>query len=430
MKKKLLILPPLVLGIALAVWLVRGKRPPERTDITEPARPVRVLEIQPRSVTPVGRGYGTAQPARTWRAVAEVKARVTSVDERLDAGQFFAAGAELLRLDDVEFKLEVVRLDAEIASLTAQQAKLEAVVSNDEGLLEIEHKSLLLAREELKRLQTLREQRTVSQTEVDGQLRQVLAQEAAVGRLTNALSLAPSERLVLIAQLGSATARLEQARLDLERTVIKAPFACRIAAVHVEETQPVSPGGVLVEADGIEVVEVEAHLPISHVRPLINRLSEEDFRSALTDPGFWSRLGLQATVHLHGTGMQVSWDARFVRLRDLIDPKTRTMGIVVAVDHPYKKARPGLRPPLVKGMFVEVELRGEPRPNRILIPRAALHQGRVYLVGADNRLVTRPVKVDFAVGDDVCLSEGLAAGDKLVLTDLIPALEGMLLAPQ
>ena len=81
-------------------------------------------------------------------------------------------------------------------------------------------------------------------------------------------------------------------------------------------------------------------------------------------------------------------------------------------------------------MFVEVELRGKPREARIVIPRSAVHLGRVYLVDGDSRLVTRPVKVDFTVGDDVCLSDGLGPGDRLVLTDLIPAIEGMLLAPQ
>ena len=430
MVKKLLFLLPLIVGLALAIWLVRGKMQPERTEIAEVARPVRVLAITPRTVTPLGLGYGTAQPARTWRAVAEIKARVIFVAERLDAGQFFGEGAELLRLDDVEFKLEVVRLGAEIASLDAQRARLEATVLNDEALLRIERESLALAGKELKRTESLMERSAISQADVDRDRRQVLVQEAVVARLENALRLAPSERLVLTAQMDSAQARLGQARLDIARTVIKAPFACRIAAVNVVRTQAVAPGAVMIEADGIDVVEVEAHLPISHVRPLINRLSDEDFRSALTDPAFWSRFGLRPTVHLRGSGLDVSWDARFVRLRDVIDPKTRTIGIVVAVDNPYRKATPGIRPPLVKGMFVEVELRGKPRERQIVIPRSALHQGRVYLVDEQSRLVTRPVKVDFTLGDELCLAEGVAAGDTLVLTDLVPALEGMLLAPQ
>ncbi len=428
--KKLLILPPLIIGLALAIWLVRGKTQPERSAIAETARPVRVLTIAPRTVTPVGLGYGTAQPARTWRAVAEVKARVIFTAERLDAGQFFAEGAELLRLDDVEIKLEVARLESEIASLEAQKAKLEATVTNDNALLRIERESLVLAAKDLKRTESLVERSAISQADVDRDRRQVLVQEAVVARLENSLRLAPSERLVLAAQLDSARARRGQALLDIERAVIRAPFACRIAAVNVVRTQAVALGSVMIEADGIQVVEVEAHLPISHVRPLINRLSDEDFRSALTDPAFWSRFGLRPTVHLRGSGIDVSWDARFVRLRDVIDPKTRTIGIVVAVDKPYRQATPGIRPPLVKGMFVEVELRGKPREGRIVIPRSALHEGRVYLIDGESRLVTRPVKVDFAVGDELCLSEGLVAGDRIVLTDLIPALEGMLLAPQ
>ena len=65
-------------------------------------------------------------------------------------------------------------------------------------------------------------------------------------------------------------------------------------------------------------------------------------------------LGLSATVRL--PEFSLGWEARFARMSDTIDPQTRTVGVIVEVDDPYEGVRPGVRPPLVKEMFVEVEI--------------------------------------------------------------------------
>jgi multidrug efflux pump subunit AcrA (membrane-fusion protein) len=81
-------------------------------------------------------------------------------------------------------------------------------------------------------------------------------------------------------------------------------------------------------------------------------------------------------------------------------------------------------------MFVEVELSGPPIPDSIAVPRAAIRAGRVFLIGEQNRLEIRPVTVEFRQGEEAVLSSGLNGGERLVVTDLIPAIEGMLLDPQ
>jgi multidrug efflux pump subunit AcrA (membrane-fusion protein) len=108
--------------------------------------------------------------------------------------------------------------------------------------------------------------------------------------------------------------------------------------------------------------------------------------------------------------------------------------VIVAVDEPYRKAVPGKRPPLVKDMFVQVALRGRPWAAALVVPRVAIHRGpdgraAVYLVDADGRLAIRPVALGPAQDDLVVVSEGLAPGDLVVVSDLIPAIAGMRLEP-
>ena len=99
--------------------------------------------------------------------------------------------------------------------------------------------------------------------------------------------------------------------------------------------------------------------------------------------------------------------------------------MIAVVDKPYDKMIPGVRPPLMQGMYCEVEVRGKPKSGRILIPRVALHGDEVYLI-EDERLVWRAVGVDFSLGDFVCLADGLVGGETLIVSDPIPAIEGML----
>ena len=71
--------------------------------------------------------------------------------------------------------------------------------------------------------------------------------------------------------------------------------------------------------------------------------------------------GLGAVVHVGEPGVWESWDAEVKRISDTVDPETRSIGVIVSVPEPYGQAKPGLRPPLIKGMFAEVELHADCR---------------------------------------------------------------------
>jgi membrane fusion protein (multidrug efflux system) len=69
--------------------------------------------------------------------------------------------------------------------------------------------------------------------------------------------------------------------------------------------------------------------------------------------------------------------------------------------------------------YVRVRVKGAIRPNAILIPQRAVQQGSqghfVWVVGADGKAERRPVNVGDWQGDDWFVSEGLKAGDRVVV---------------
>lgn len=429
--KRWLILLPIVLGLVVLVFLTRTRSGPEQTPLTEQARPVRVIEVPSVTVIPRALGYGNVEPGKVWEAVAEVGGKIVELHPRLKNGEIITADSLLLRIDPTDYELAVTEVETDIEATAAQLSELEVQEANTRASLQIEQEALRLSEKELERIRRLATQGTVTPSELEQQQRTTLAQRQNVQNLRNTLNLIPVQRKRLQAQLARYRAQLAGARLNLERTAIRMPFDGRIAAVNVELTQFVRQGEVLVTVDGVDVAEIVAQIPVGRMRTLI----QADSRMPLADlsnldvESAREILGLRAAVRLRVQDFEVEWDARFARLSEVIDPQTRTVGVIVTVDDPYRQAQPGIRPPLVKGMFVEVELRGRPRPDSLVVPRAALHENGVYVVNAQSRLEQRPVEVGIEQPSFVTIAAGLRAGERVVLSDLIPAIEGMLLKP-
>ncbi len=427
--RRLLVIPPVLLGVGIFL-LMKGKfAEPERQPIAEVARPLRVIEVPQVALVPRVMGYGVAQAGDVCSAVAAVKGRVVQVHPELKAGAIFRAGQQVLQVDPTEYELRIALLQAEIAELHSQQARLAAEEENFLASLEIERSSLFLAQRDLTRLESLADSSSVTESEVDRNRREVLAQQQSVQMLENSLNVLPAQRDSLVATLAAKEANLQLAQLDRKHTTIAAPFDCRVGNLNIEIGQFLSAGQVLFEAYGIHVTEVEAQIPINQVLTLLVP-STEPIDPTTVDMETMRRIfDIDVVVRVESGNFQVTWPARFDRVRAQLDTQTHTVRIVVAVDEPYANIIPGKRPPLAPGMFCEVQLRGKPRTGQIVIPRTALRDGHVYLVNDENRLERRPVEVAFSQGGLSCLSGGLQPGDRLVVSDPTPAVEGMLVEP-
>lgn len=430
LKRKALFVPPVLAGIAVLIWLARSGEPPVQVPPAEIVRPVRVISVPAVDFVPRALGYGHVQPGRTWEAVAEVGGRIIEKHPRLEAGELLASGEVILHIDRTDYELAVESAKARVQGAAAQIAELDVRADNTRRSLAIEQGGLSLAETDLARKRTLLQRGSVSQASVDEAERAVLSLRQAVQVQQSALALIPAERDVLTANLALYESELAQAERNLGRTEIVTPFDGRVAAVNVEERQFAAAGQVLAVLDGVDLAEVAAQIPLDRVRQLVAGSTVE---IGDTSPGnlgnIFAQLGLTAIVRLTAGDFQASWPARVARLRESVDPSTRTIGLVVAVDEPYRLVEVGRRPPLTKNMFVEVELRGKAVPDRLVVPRAALHDGTVYVVAADNRLERRAVTVGVRQSGFAVVDEGLVAGETIVVTDLAPAIDGMLLQP-
>lgn len=428
--KKLAAIPALLIGVAVIMVVRANRQTPQLADEAERATTVRVIEAPEVAVVPRAVGYGYVQPGQVWEAVAEVGGKVVEIHPDLKRGNILAKDTILLRIDPAEPGFVRGQSEAEVESILAEIRTLDQREKDTRRQLQVEKGKLALTLKDLERQRKLLEQGVISSSELDAVEQTYLTQRNAVENYQSALNQIPTERQRLLARLASARHQLSSAKLDEDRTILLAPFDCRVASVNVEQGEAVKVGDVLAQVDSIGVSETVAQVPLSAFRNIVPQGRATPMSTGAFDRESVMRfLGLSAVVRIDLGDLEVEWEGRVSRIGEEVDEQTRTLGVYVAVDEPYLKAEAGTRPPLIKNMYAEVELRGRPRDPAVVVPRNAVHDGAVYVMDQDNRLRRRAVETSLTQSGFVAIASGLEQGETVVVSDLVPAIDGMLLDP-
>lgn len=243
---------------------------------------------------------------------------------------------------------------------TQQAAALEAQIG-------VARADLQLAQNELDRALQLVERGFISKADVD---RKTATRDAARARVN-----------VANAQLGETRAR--NARLD-----VRAPVSGYVLERSVETGQTVSAGsGVLFRIAKDGELELQA------------QLSEDDLAQV--------SVGVPASVTPVGT--ERVFNGSIWQISPIINAQNR-QGIA-RISLPFDKA---LRP----GGFASVEIKAGAMTAPVL-PESAVQTGRegsfVYIVGKDNKVKQRPVKVGSVTANGLIIQEGLDGTERVVL---------------
>ena len=429
LKLLLITLPIVLIGLGFLAYTVANKPAPERFQLAERAAAVRVIVAREQSVSPKIIGHGIVRPVRTYDAFAQVGGIAEYVNPDLQRGSILPAGAVLVRLSQADFNLAIAQARANIRAAEAKLAELTVSEANLTAALEIEEEALALATRDLERVEKLFSSGTASQSARDGARKAHLAQRQKTLNIQSSLAVLPTQRAVQNEQIAVYKANLETATLNLERTELTLPFAARVASVSVEVGQFVRAGSTAAQLDGIEAAEVEAQVSVAELRTLL-KSTQPELQDLAIDSSAMTKvlqgLGLSVNVQLRLGQGSIDWPANVDRMSDTIDQKTGTLGMIVRVDNAYQSAEPGNRPPLTKGMFVEVTLSAPPVKG-IMLPRNAVRNGQVMLADADSRLQLLSVNPLLVQGDIALVTKGLEPGMRVVVSSPNPVMSGLLL---
>ena len=425
LQNPVILLIVLALGVGLTVMMVKNKPAVQHNSTSLAPRTVDVIRVQSLPFRNRVSAYGNVEPAISLQGKAELNGKITYLHPDLRQGNSIAAGTVVVRIDADDFLVSLKQSEADLQSNESTLRQLKEEQKTTGRALKLAKDNLRVGEKELARIQDIWKKRLIARSTLDAEEQKVIQLRQSVSDLQGQLNTYASRLSSEEAKISRAREQVKGQKTTLGRTEILMPFDARVGEVPVEMGEFVTAGTVLFEALNLDGVEINAQVPVRQMRglvqPLQNRqldLTVDNLASAL------DALQLKARVTLVGDQANAQWDAEVLRFTESIDPQRRTLGIVVAVDKPYAKVIPGKRPPLLKGMFTQVEI-STPANDALVIPYKALHQGRVYLVDADGKLEIRPVEVLLLQGEMAVIDKGLNAGDQLIVNDLIPVIPGM-----
>ncbi|CAH8212802.1 putative HlyD-like secretion protein [Vibrio aestuarianus] len=422
--RKLLFFPAFAVGVVILVLAINLRPDLPVKPAIDRARLVETVPLELKAVAPLAIGFGRVSPKVEWKAIAEVSGKVVYRHPKLEKGQVLAQNTEILRIDPLDYELKLTQAEADLQSSKTSLSKLNQEERNLKQTLQIEKNRLDISRKELERKQNLIKRGLTSQSDLDQQTQTTLSQQKVVQEIENQISLMPDEKRVAQAVIKVNQSKLEEAQRLLEKTRIILPETMRVAEVEVEQNQVINMQQTMVVAHGMDIMEVEAHLSIHDLQTLaasIGEFSRDESGIPQLDMSF-----INAHIELNSGNLRVRWPAKVARVSETVDPSQATAGVILEVTQDYRDLQPSTQPPLVNGMFVKAEIEGQENPSWV-IPERALHGDKIYIKDQEQRLQIKPVKVLYRRDNQVIIDGDLEQGQRLILNDLLPAIEGMLL---
>jgi multidrug efflux system membrane fusion protein len=331
--------------------------------------PVTVAQAEQRTVPFEVTAPGTVEPLRAAAVTAQVSGMVTRV--RFREGEEVQEGAVLVEIDSRPYRNALDQAEAALAR----------------DLIQLEN-----ARRQVVRYQALAQTEGIAAEQFESLQATAQALEATVK---------------------SDSANVDNARLNLEYTSIRAPISGRTGSLLIKEGNVVRAqgSGPLVTVNQTRPALVRFAVPAPHL-PLIRRYQADDL-----------------VVRVQANEDTTERAGMLVFVDNAVDTTTGTIMLKAR----FENADGGLWP----GQFVTATLVLYQELNAVVIPTPAVVEAEggtyVYVVGQDGTAATRPVVVGRSIGDDVVVTEGLAAGETVV-TDgqlrLVPGARVQIRNPQ
>jgi RND family efflux transporter MFP subunit len=347
--------------VASVVMISVLKKPPPKKERVEIDTLVEVIELEAMTANFSVRSQGTVRPRTETIISAEVSGTITSISPKFIAGGVFKENEVLMRIDPTNY------------TVTVDQAR------------------------------AFEKQR---QIEYDG-----------AAKLRQSGYRAEAELASAAAALASAKAEHTRAVRDLERTYIRLPYEGMVRAKEVDLGRFVNPGtrlGVVFATDYAEI-----RLPLTDLDLAVVDLPDP---SEITESG--GAPGPDVTLSAVQRGKLTEWNAQIVRSEGVVDEKSRVTYAVARVADPYRLHTEGAVLPM--GTFVGASISGSTLDGIVRAPRSALRgSDQLIFVDDESRLRIRSIQIARADANYVYVTEGAAAGDRIVVTALETPVNGM-----
>jgi len=380
-KKIMRILLPVIvvtLGAYCAYLLFKSGPKAKRRQPARQATWVQVLTVQRTSPKVNIQAMGTIMPARQITLHSQVSGRVVELAPEFVIGGRFQAEEMMLKTDPREYRLTIVQRQSDV---TRARYELKLEIGRQD-----------IAKREMELFQS----------------------DKSTSKTDRALALRKPHLANARASLKAAQAALSKARLDLERTEIKAPFNALIQEKLIDLGANISPQTLLATLVGTDQYYVEASVPANHLRQI-------------KIPSDSQTMGARVTIKPDAK-TESAYQGHVIRLRADLEQEGRMARILIAIHDPLglQTPLPLEKPPLLLGAFVNLEIEGPHLKELFAIPVTALRDGkRLWILDTGSVLAIRDTEVVWRERETVYVRAGLEEGESLVVSAIGAPVTGM-----
>lgn len=386
--------------------LVASKPEVPKQAIREKSYPVETLTLQKGDYAPDINVYGETTAGREVELRALVGGEVSQIHPNLKAGGFVAKGDLLVAIDRFDYEGAVTEAEANLAEAHAALVESQGQVVLERANMARAKEQLEFATRDLQRAEDLVNRGAVTERTVDDRRLLVSQRQQALEQAQNTLTLYEAKVEQQKAAVKRLDWRLEDAKRQLENTVLRAPFDAIVRSEAAEPGRLVSVNDSVVSLYAADEFEVRF------------TLSDNQYGRLVADSGTVVGRPVQVTWYLGTT--PVTYQATVSRIGADVASTRGGVELIASIDS--SDAAVPLRP----GAFVEISLADETYHDSFRVPETAYYgEGKVYVV-KDSRLEPRKVEA-LAIDDGNIIVRGnLTSGETLLTTRIPEAGKGLL----
>ncbi len=365
-------------GIGGGYYLITHKPQAHKGEQETPITRVRVMQAKAGTIPVHIEAEGTVMAAEAVELRPQVSGEIIDLSPQLVPGGFFSKGEKILEIDPRDYKFALQRSNAEL-----ERARYE---------LELEEGNQVIAKQEW----------------------EMLGDEMQTSEAGRNLALRKPQLKFRKAALEGATSSVETAKLNLERTVIKAPFNAVVQQENVDPGQVINPQATIARIVGTDRFWVRALIPVDKL-PFVDL------------PETTGEKGADAEIIYKTETFTVTKKGYVSQLLPDLQPNGRMARVIITVEDPFDLKKPGQeRTPLLIESFLRVNIAANTLENMYQVPRIALREGdRIFIMDNENRLEVREVKIAWHLPDSIVIKKGLTDQDRVIVSEIPVPIEGM-----
>lgn len=372
----LLVIGGIAATAAFLIFLINSSEPQaQRESATKKTSMlVDVQEVRRGNYNPRIGGLGTVEAAKDITLSPRVGGRVVEISDNFIPGGFIQEGEVLLRIDTADYENTVAQMES---ALARAQSELNVELGR-QGVAKKEYKLLN---------QSLR-----------GENKSLVLREPQLAAVQ--------------ANIKSAKAMLNQARLELERTSIVAPFDAHILSRNVNIGSEIDSDMELARLVGVHEYWVIVSIPVARLeRIAFPENGDQGAKVIIRNRTAWAE--------------NETREGHVIRLIGALDGQTRLARVLVSVQDPLALQTKKSEPRMLVGAIVQAEITGRGLENVFRINRDFLREGDRLWLKRDGTLTIADATVVFKDKDFAYISEGMKDGDMLVTSNLSTVAKGV-----